>query len=127
MVSDQAAVGVSFGVDSAVTGAGSNRRKWCHFIPPLTSRTISFNSPCGELAVPKEMDRVFADVVRPELIRRAPKVFCEILDCVDVRPHGILRVVTTLEFIQHQLSKMGHRDLLPRNFTEEVGSGLSRC
>jgi hypothetical protein len=28
---------------------------------------------------------------------------------MQVRPHGVRRVVTTLELVEHQLAKMGHR------------------
>jgi hypothetical protein len=40
-----------------------------------------------------------------------PEVRRELLDGVDVGSYGILGVITTLELIQHQLSKMGHKDL----------------
>jgi hypothetical protein len=34
----------------------------------------------------------------------------ELLDRMNVGPHGVRRVVTTLELIQHHLAKMGHRE-----------------
>ena len=37
---------------------------------------------------------------------------CERLYNFQVAVHGSLRVITTLEFFQHQFAKLGHRDLL---------------
>jgi hypothetical protein len=34
----------------------------------------------------------------------------KLLDRMKVRPHGVRRVVTTLQLIEHQLAKMGHRN-----------------
>jgi len=31
---------------------------------------------------------------------------------VNVRPHGVRRVVTALKFVEHQLAKMSHRGIL---------------
>ena len=31
---------------------------------------------------------------------------------MNVRPHGVRRVVTALKFIEHQLAKMSHRGIL---------------
>jgi hypothetical protein len=36
----------------------------------------------------------------------------ELLHCMQVRPYGVRRVVTTLELVEHQLAKMGHRGIL---------------
>ena len=40
------------------------------------------------------------------------KVFGEGLHNFQVALHGSLRVITTLEFLQHHCSELGHRDLL---------------
>jgi hypothetical protein len=58
------------------------------------------------------MNLVLAYMVRSELLRRAAEVPGKLLDRVDVRPHGVRRVVTTLKLIEHQLAKMGHRGIL---------------
>jgi hypothetical protein len=58
------------------------------------------------------MHLVRSDVLRPKLVGALPEVRRELLDGVDVGSYGILGVITTLELIQHQLSKMGHKDLL---------------
>jgi hypothetical protein len=55
---------------------------------------------------------VFADVVWTEAVRRTAEVLRKILHRMDVGTNRVLRVVATLEFIQHQLSEMGHTDLL---------------
>src|ERR1035438_10197508 len=55
------------------------------------------------------MRLVLADVLRSELIRRAPEVTREILDRLDVAVYGSLSVITTLEFFEHHFAKVGHR------------------
>src|SRR5450432_186259 len=40
------------------------------------------------------------------------EILGELLHCMDVGAHGVWRIVTTLKFIQHQLAKMVHRNLL---------------
>src|ERR1022692_1797135 len=40
-------------------------------------------------------------MIGTQLIRRPVKVFGELTDCHQVRPYGSLRVITTLEFLQH--------------------------
>jgi hypothetical protein len=45
-------------------------------------------------------------------IGRTVEVLREILYGVDISPDGVLSVVATREFVQHQLPKMGHSDLL---------------
>jgi hypothetical protein len=54
-------------------------------------------------------ERQLANVVRSELIRRAPKVPRKILDRLDVAVDGSLSVITTLEFFEHRFAKVGHR------------------
>jgi hypothetical protein len=66
----------------------------------------------GELAVLEQMSLVGPDVLRSKLVRTLPEIRREVLDGVDVAPYGILSVITTLEFVQHHSSKMGHKDLL---------------
>jgi hypothetical protein len=51
-------------------------------------------------------------VVWSELLRRTTEIPGEVLNRVDVRPHGVRRVVTALKFVEHQLEKMGHRGIL---------------
>jgi hypothetical protein len=76
------------------------------------SRRLSFDGARRELAIAEQMDLLLADMIRPELLRRTVKVLGELLDRMDVRPHGVRRVVTTLKLIEHQLAKMGHRGIL---------------
>ena len=47
-----------------------------------------------------------------ELVGRRLKMPGELLDGLEVRTDGGRGVVATLEFFQHRLSKMGHRNLL---------------
>jgi hypothetical protein len=58
------------------------------------------------------MDLVVAYVVRSKLLRWTAEIPGEVLNRVDVRPHGVRRVVTALKFVEHQLAKMGHRGIL---------------
>jgi hypothetical protein len=56
------------------------------------------------------MDLVLAYMVRPKLLRRTAEISGEVLNRVNVRPHGVRRVVTALKFVEHQLAKMSHRE-----------------
>src|ERR1700758_3063393 len=47
---------------------------------------------------------------RAQAVRRTVEVSSKILDGTDVVAYGMRRKVTTLEFLQHHFSKMGHRD-----------------
>jgi hypothetical protein len=58
------------------------------------------------------MNLVLADVLRAEAIRRTVEELREILYRVDVGTDSALSVVASLKLIEHQLSKMGHGDLL---------------
>jgi hypothetical protein len=72
-------------------------------------RRLSFDSARRKLAVAEQMDLVLAYVIGSKLLGRTMEVPGELLDRVKVRPHGVRRVVTTLELVEHQLAKMGHR------------------
>ena len=48
----------------------------------------------------------------PELVGRLVEVLGEILHDSQVPFYGTLSIITTLEFLQHHFSKLGHRDLL---------------
>jgi hypothetical protein len=58
------------------------------------------------------MNLVLAYMIRSKLVGRTVEVSGELLDRVDVRPHGVRREVTTLKLIKHQLTKMGQRGIL---------------
>jgi len=47
------------------------------------------------------MHLVIANLVRAQLVRPSAEVLREIFDNRDVRAYGILRVIATLEFVQH--------------------------
>jgi hypothetical protein len=51
-------------------------------------------------------------MIGAELVRTAVEVSCELSDRTQIGTQGSVRVVSTLEFFEHQLSKIGHRDLL---------------
>lgn len=58
------------------------------------------------------MDLVLVYMVRPKLLRLTVKILGKLLDRVDVRPHGVRRVVATLKLIEYQLAKMGQGGIL---------------
>jgi hypothetical protein len=58
------------------------------------------------------------NVLGAELIRATIEVACEVLYGSDVGTHGRWRVVSPIEFLDHQLAKIRHYNLL--------GGGYSR-
>jgi hypothetical protein len=58
------------------------------------------------------MDLIRADVLRPKLIGALLEERRELLDGADVASYSVLGIVSTLEFVQHHFSKMGHRTSL---------------
>jgi len=65
-----------------------------------------------EFAVAQQVGLILAEVGLIELVRRPVKMPREPLDGLDVVLNSGLRVVATLELVQHRLSEMGHRNLL---------------
>src|SRR6266853_2196103 len=65
-----------------------------------------------QLPLLKQLGLIFANVSRAQAIRRKVESSSKIFHCADVVACGMLRVITTLEFLQHHFSEMGHRDLL---------------
>jgi hypothetical protein len=51
-------------------------------------------------------------MLRAKALRRTMEVLRKVLHRVNIGTYGALRVVATLEFIQHPLPKMGHDNLL---------------
>jgi hypothetical protein len=51
-------------------------------------------------------------MIGSELVGRLMEVLGEVLHDSQVPFYGTLGVITTLEFLQHLFSKLGHRDLL---------------
>jgi hypothetical protein len=52
----------------------------------------------------EELRLVLADVLRSQAIGRAVEVLSKALDEANVTPRGSLRVMTTLEFLQHHFA-----------------------
>ena len=67
----------------------------------------------SQLARFDQMHLILPDLVQAELIGRLVEVLGKIADDLQIRPRCILRVITTLEFLQHHFVQLGHRDLLP--------------
>jgi hypothetical protein len=65
-----------------------------------------------ELLVLKQVRLVLPQMVGSKFVGRLLEVLGKVLHDSQVAFYGILGVITTLEFLQHHFSKLGHRDLL---------------
>src|SRR6266568_8196283 len=65
-----------------------------------------------ELPFAEQIRLILADVIRTQLVGIALEISREIFNCTEIGARCAGRVVSTLEFLEHQLSKMGHSDLL---------------
>src|SRR6185436_19705577 len=65
-----------------------------------------------EFLVLKQVRLVLLQMFRSEFVGRLVEVLGEVLHDSQVAFYGTLGIITTLEFLQHHFSKMGHRDLL---------------
>src|ERR1700733_13594478 len=72
------------------------------------SRTSALDSARRQLLIAKQMNLVLANMAGTKALWRAVEVLRKILHRVDVATDSAWGVVATLEFIQHQLPKMGH-------------------
>jgi hypothetical protein len=75
-------------------------------------RDVELDRPRPELPLAQQVRLIRSQVALIELVRRRAKVLGESLDGLDVILNGGRGVVTPLEFFQHRLSEMGHRNLL---------------
>jgi hypothetical protein len=73
---------------------------------------VELHRPRPELPLTQQIRVIPAQVTLIELIRRRVKVPRELLDSFEVVVNGGRGVVAPLEFLQHRLSEMGHRQLL---------------
>jgi hypothetical protein len=58
----------------------------------------------GQLPVAEEMGHVLANLFGAELVRRTVEMARRVVDGTEVSARGTLRVITTLEFLQHQFA-----------------------
>src|SRR5208283_2526549 len=65
-----------------------------------------------QLPLLKQCGLVLADVLRAQLFRRTVEIPGEMFDGANVTIDGGLSVVATLEFFEHDLAKMCHREIL---------------
>ena len=61
-----------------------------------------------QLPYVKQLGLIFTNVPRTQAVRGTVESSSKIFDCVDVVRMVFFRVITTLEFLQHQFTKMGH-------------------
>src|SRR5260370_36321345 len=66
------------------------------------------NAVGGKFSFSKQMYLILAAVLRSQLVRRTMEVLSELLQNEGVGLYGILGVISTLEFIEHLFSQMGH-------------------
>jgi hypothetical protein len=77
----------------------------------------------GELSFAEQIRLILTNVIRAELIGPLVEVSCEILHCGQIGPQGRLRVVPTIEFLDHQLAKIGHNNLLVGGYSRSHHHG----
>src|SRR5271166_5864837 len=65
-----------------------------------------------QLPLLKQRGLILADVLWAQLCGRTVEIPGEVFDGANVTIDGGLSVVTTLEFFEHDLAKMGHREIL---------------
>src|SRR5687767_6267234 len=70
------------------------------------------HSVVRQLADPEHVGDKFADLLGPTLVGWTMEEARKLLDGSQVRARGRFGVITTLEFVEHHFSKMGHKDLL---------------
>ena len=70
---------------------------------PQGSHTL-VDGVVGQLPNAEEIRHVLADVFGAELIRRRFEIARKVLDGAEVGARGTLRVITTLEFLEHHFS-----------------------
>ena len=71
------------------------------------SSGTAFDRSWRKFAIAKQVNLVLANMFWAETIGRTVEVLREILYGVDVSTNGVLSVVATLEFVQHQLPEDG--------------------
>jgi hypothetical protein len=90
------------------------------------SSGTTFDRSWRKLAVAKQVNLILANMFWAETIGRTVEVPREILYGVDVSTNGVLSVVATLEFVQHQLPESGHSNLLvTQNLTRATMSATT--
>src|SRR6266849_7684067 len=76
------------------------------------SRKIDRNGARRQLALLEQFRLVFANLLGAQTVWRTLEASREIFHYPNVTAYGSFSVITTLEFLQHHFSEMGHRDLL---------------
>src|SRR6202162_2328677 len=79
----------------------------------------------AQLLLLKQVGLILTQVLRTELVGSLMEMAGEFLDDPKVGFYGTLSVITTLEFLQHNSAKMGHRDLLvTHNLSPQSGNHI---
>src|SRR5712671_7302119 len=82
----------------------------CLGVEEPQSRKIYRDGARCELSLREQFRLVFANVLRPQAVRRTLEASRKTFHYPDVTAYGSFSVITTLEFLQHHFSEMGHGD-----------------
>src|SRR2546425_7008214 len=74
------------------------------------SRKIYRNGARRQLSLLEQFRLVFANLLGAQTVWRTLEASREIFHYTDVTAYGSFSVITTLEFLQHHFSEMGHGD-----------------
>src|SRR5947209_8772746 len=75
-------------------------------------RRVQTDSADAQFALLEQVNLIGAKFFFAQLVRWTTEMPGKILHDFQVGVYGSLRVIATLEFLQHHFSKLGHRDLL---------------
>src|SRR5207253_2515574 len=75
-------------------------------------RRVQADSADAQFPLLEQVNLIGTDVVFTKLVWRTMEVTGEVFHDFQISVYGSLRVITTLEFLQHHFAKLGHRDLL---------------
>ena len=73
-----------------------------------------------KLSFAEQIRLVLADVIRPELVGRAVEVADIFVDGPKISAYRTGCVVAALEFLEHQLLEIGHRDLVTAPYRDSA-------
>src|SRR6516225_1530050 len=84
----------------------------CSDIEKPQCRNLADHGFCLQLSFVQQVGLILPDMLRAEPIEWLVEIAREPLDSADVSAYSFCGEVTSLEFLQHDFAKSGHRDLL---------------
>ena len=73
-----------------------------------------------KLPFAEQIRLVLADVIRPELVGTTIEVARKLVNGPEISARGAGSVISTLEFLEHQLLEIGHRDLVTAPYRDSA-------